>query len=167
MANEPDRPLTAKGLQFWGLFAIAIGAMIMLVAAGMLPSKGEQAPAWVVACAASIFVLAGGLLVLRSFMGGDTNDRELPPSAPFWLRTIYYVAGLGIVAALATIGTWVAFGPGERAFSIAIPFSAAAWQTNGSDAPHSVSGPCWPGSSSLRRRRMVAKLARGERTPSS
>ena len=35
---------------------------------------------------------------------------------------IYHVAGLGIVAALATVGTWVAFGPGERAFSIAIPF---------------------------------------------
>jgi hypothetical protein len=104
------------------VFVIALGALIMLAATGVLPSKGGDAPAWVVACAASIFVLAGGLLVLRSFMGGDVNDQELPRGAPFWLRAIYYVAGLGVVAALATIGTWVAFGPGERAFSVSIPF---------------------------------------------
>lgn len=121
MANESDR-LTAGQLRFWGAFTIALGAMIMLAVAGVLPSKGGQAPAWVIACAAAIFVLAGGLLVLRSFMGGDMNDRELPRGVPLLLRAVYYAAGLGVVAALATVGTWVAFGPGERAFSISIPF---------------------------------------------
>jgi hypothetical protein len=114
--------MTAGQLRFWGLFAIALGALIMLAVAGVLPSKGADAPAWVVACAASIFALAGGLLVLRSFMGGDMNDRELPRGVPFWMRILYYVAGLGVVAALATVGTWVAFGPGERVFSVSIPF---------------------------------------------
>jgi len=122
MTTDPDRPMTARQLRFWGVFVIALGALIMLAATGVLPSKGGDAPAWVVACAASSFVLAGGLLVLRSFMGGDVNDSELPRGAPFLLRAIYYAAGLSIIAALATVGTWVAFGPGERAFSVSIPF---------------------------------------------
>jgi hypothetical protein len=121
MPDEPDR-LTAGQLRFWGAVTLALGSLIMLAAAGVLPSKGGDAPAWVVACAASVFVLAGGLLLLRSVMGGDMNDRELPRGVPLVLRAIYYAAGLSVVAALATVGTWVAFGPGERAFSVSIPF---------------------------------------------
>ena len=94
---------------------IALGALITLAAAGLLPSKGGDAPAWVVACAASIFVFAGSLLVLRSFMGGDMHERELPRGVPLQLRVAYYLLGLAVVGALATVGTWVAFGPGERA----------------------------------------------------
>jgi hypothetical protein len=33
------------------------------------------------------------------------------------MRLFYYVLGLTAAAALASIGTWVAFGPGPRAFS--------------------------------------------------
>ena len=122
MANDPDRPMTASQLRFWGLFVIALGATIMLAVAGVLPSKGGDAPAWIVACAAAVFVLAGGLLLLRSFMGGDMNGSDVPGGAPFVLRAVYYLAGLSIIAALATVGTWVAFGPGERAFSMSVPF---------------------------------------------
>ena len=121
MPNEPEH-LSTAGLQFWGLFAIALGALIILAAAGVLPSKGEDAPAWVVALAGLIFVFAGGLLLLRSFMGGNMSDVEIPRGVPLILRATYYVAGLTVVAALATIATWVAFGPGERAFSVSIPF---------------------------------------------
>jgi hypothetical protein len=122
MPNEPDQPLSATGLRFWGLFTVVLGTLIMLAAAGVLPSKGGDAPAWVVACAALMFVFAGGLLVLRSFMGGEMSDSEMPRGTPLWLRAGYYVLGLGVVAGLATVGTWVAFGPGERAISVSIPF---------------------------------------------
>lgn len=121
MQDSADR-LTAGQLRFWGTVMAALGALLMLAAAGVLPSKGEQAPAWVIACAASTFVLAGGLLVLRSFMGGDMNDRDLPRDVPLLLRALYYAGGLGIVAALAAVGSWIAFGPGARAFSVSIPF---------------------------------------------
>src|ERR1044072_8777091 len=67
MPRDPEQPLSAAGLRFWGLFMVALGALIMLAAAGVLPSKAGDAPAWVVACAASLFVFAGCLLVLRSF----------------------------------------------------------------------------------------------------
>jgi hypothetical protein len=122
MSNQPDPPLSPAGLRFWGVFTIALGALILLAVAGVLPSKGGDAPPWVVACAASVFVLAGVLLVLRSFMGGDMSDSEMPRGTPLWLRATYYALGLGVVAALASVGTWVAFGPGERAFSVSISF---------------------------------------------
>ena len=38
------------------------------------------------------------------------------------LRVAYYLLGLAVVGALATVGTWVAFGPGERAFAVSLPF---------------------------------------------
>jgi hypothetical protein len=105
---------------------IALGALIMLAAAGLLPSKGGDAPAWVVACAALIFVFAGSLLMLRSFMGGDMHERELPRGVPLQLRVAYYLLGLTVVGALATVGTWVAFGPGERAFAVSLPFPVSS-----------------------------------------
>jgi hypothetical protein len=122
MSRDPEQPLTAAGLRFWGLFAVALGALVMLATAGMFPSKGGDAPPWVVACAASSFVFAGSLLVLRSFMGGDMHASELPRGVPLRLRVAYYALGLAVVGALATVGTWVAFGPGERAFAVSLPF---------------------------------------------
>jgi hypothetical protein len=62
------------------------------------------------------------LLVLRSFMGGDMQASEVPREAPVQMRVAYYLLGLAVVGALATIGTWVAFGPGERAFAVSLPF---------------------------------------------
>jgi hypothetical protein len=38
------------------------------------------------------------------------------------MRVAYYLLGLAVVGVLATVGTWVAFGPGERAFAISLPF---------------------------------------------
>jgi len=122
MSNDPEQPLTAAGLRFWGLFAVALGALIMLAAAGVLPSKGGDAPSWVVACAASAFVFAGSLLVLRSFMGGDMHASDMPRGVPLRLRVAYYLLGLAVVGALATVGTGVALGPGEREFAISLPF---------------------------------------------
>ena len=86
MSNDPEQPLTAAGLRFWGLFTVALGALIMLAAAGVLPSKGGDAPSWVVACAASAFVFAGSLLVLRSFMGGDMHASDMPRGVPLRLK---------------------------------------------------------------------------------
>jgi hypothetical protein len=113
---------SSKELLLVGLFAIAMGVMAMLVVSGVLPAKGAHAPLWVGACAGSVFILAGGALVLRWFAGGNASDGEWPQGAPLWLRAVYYLIGLACIGALAAIGTWVAFGPGERAFSVSMPF---------------------------------------------
>ena len=105
-----------------GLFALAMGVFIMLVATGILPAKGSaHAPAWIGVLAGLAFALAGFVIVVRAAAGGDPNE-DLPADAPWWMRFIQYGFGLGVIGALAAIGTWVAFGPGHRAFSISIPF---------------------------------------------
>ena len=106
-----------------GLFAIAIGTFIMLLAIGVIsPGKGSMhAPAWVGFLAGLAFALAGLGIVVRVAAGGEPND-DLPADAPWWMRLIQYGFGLATIGSLAAIGTWVAFGPGHRAFSISIPF---------------------------------------------
>jgi hypothetical protein len=67
-------------------------------------------------------MLADGALVLRWLAGGETHDGEMPHGTSFWLRAVCYLIGLICIGSLAAIGTWVAFGPGPRAFSMSIPF---------------------------------------------
>lgn len=120
-----QKPGSAKELLFIGLFAIAMGVITVLIAGGVIPAKpakGPHAPMWLAVISGSIFLLAGAAIVLRALAGGTAHDGELPADAPFWLRLVYYIIGLAVVGALAAIGTWVAFGPGERAFSVTIPF---------------------------------------------
>jgi hypothetical protein len=120
----PNRsgPATSNELLVVGLLAVAMGAMVMLAVSGVLPGKGTHAPMWVGGCGGLAFVLAGGALILRWFAGGETHDAEMPQDTAFWLRAIYDLTGLSCIGALAAIGTWVAFGPGERTFSMSVPF---------------------------------------------
>jgi hypothetical protein len=121
MTERP--PQRSRELLFVGLFAVAMGVMAMLFVTGLLPSKGTApAPTWIGALAGFIFVLAGGALMLRWFAGGDTHDGELPKDAPMWILAVYYLVGLMVIGALATIASWVAFGPGERGFTMSAPY---------------------------------------------
>jgi hypothetical protein len=117
-----EKPAQSKELLFVGLFAIAMGIIPMLMVTGAFSTEGLHAPLWVGGLAGGVFILAGLALVLRWFAGGDPNDGEMPKSAPLWLRAVHYLMGLACIGALAAIGTWVAFGPGERAFSMSVPF---------------------------------------------
>lgn len=122
MANQ--KPATTKELMFFGLLAIAMGAVCVLIATGVIPAKqvrGPHAPAWVAIFAGALFIFAGAALVLRGIAGGEVDNGELPAGASFWLRVAYYIIGLTVIGGLALIGTWVAFGPGERAFGISVP----------------------------------------------
>jgi hypothetical protein len=42
----------------------------------------------------------------------------LTATAPRWLRILQYLMGLSVIAALAVTGSWVAFGPGGRHFTM-------------------------------------------------
>jgi hypothetical protein len=123
-----QKPGSTRELLFIGLFAIAMGVITVLIAGGMIPAKpakGEHAPMWLAVLSGSIFLLAGTAIMLRALAGGTAENGDLPADAPLWLRVLYYAMGLTIVGALAAIGTWVAFGPGERTFSTTIPFLAS------------------------------------------
>jgi hypothetical protein len=53
---------------------------------------------------------------LQGLARGDEKG-EIPPDAPAWMHVAQYLMIVGILGSLASVGSWVAFGPGERAFS--------------------------------------------------
>jgi hypothetical protein len=123
--SDKSRQATSLELLLIGLLAIAMGALAALAVSGLLPGKSAGAPIWIGVAGGMIFVFAGGALVLRWFAGGEAHDSELPESSPRWLRASYSLIGLACIGLLAAIGTWVAFGPGERAFTMTIPYGGS------------------------------------------
>ena len=98
-----------------GLAVSAMGALIVLLAVGVIPGGDAslEAPRWVVAAAGLSFVLAGAAIIVGyAVAGGAAPDGDLPPGTPRWLRVTQSLLGLGIIVSLAAVGTWVAFGIG-------------------------------------------------------
>jgi len=122
-------PATPKNKYFIGAAAMAAGAYFFAVGASLLPIPGGPAnlhgPLWLVLCVGLAFFLAGVAIVIQVF--GHANDSgDLPASAPFWIRLLQYLIGLAIFICFGLIGTWVAFGSGERHFSGTIPLAEPA-----------------------------------------
>ena len=108
-----------------GLVVSGMGALIILLAAGIIPGAeaAREAPRWVVASAGLAFVLAGAAMIVGyAVAGGVAPDGDLPAGTPRWVRATQYLLGLGIISALCAVATWVAFGPGPRAFTVTLPF---------------------------------------------
>jgi hypothetical protein len=107
----------------FGLLFVAIGVFVVLAVTGLIPGgeKGLRAPVWVAVCAGGVFVLAGCTVLLRAAAGGNLDDSEMPAGSPFWMRFVQYFIGLAVVAGLAAIGSWIAFAPGEREFTMTAP----------------------------------------------
>jgi hypothetical protein len=105
---------------FVGTVAAAAGLYFLLVAAGLLPIPGGprnlHGPLWIVLCVGLALFFAGAALFTQ-VIGHANASRELPADAPKWMRVIQYLMGVAIFAAFAVIGSWVAFGSGERNFS--------------------------------------------------
>ncbi|HEY7459094.1 MAG TPA: hypothetical protein VH765_10100 [Xanthobacteraceae bacterium] len=120
------RPATPKEMLVVGLIAACIGLFFVLIGLGLVPPPGGKkalhAPLWVVLCAGLAFLLAGAALLLHLASGAKASDEELPPDAPRWMRVVRYLIMLAIFASFGAIGSWVAFGPGDRAFSLSMPF---------------------------------------------
>jgi hypothetical protein len=112
----------------WGLFAAAMGAFIVAGACNLLgldlhPEK--DTPSWIGICAGLVFVAGGFAVILQSLPAAKPMpDGSLSPDAPRWVQGACFALGLSIVGGLAAIGLWVAFGPGERHFSMSIGFGS-------------------------------------------
>jgi len=103
-----------------GLVCGALGLLIILVALGAF-GEGRlsgDTPPWVGVCAGLAFALAGlALMIGYGVAGGVGPDGDVPPGTPVVVRLVQYAAGVGILAMLASLGTWIAFASGPRQFS--------------------------------------------------
>jgi hypothetical protein len=102
-----------------GVLAVAAGTAVVLVGIGVIPTEetSRHAPPWVIVAAGAVFLTAGvyvvavGSIDLRKpgYIARISRGGRFNPAG--WL------VGAFIVSTLFAIATWVAFGPGERAFS--------------------------------------------------
>ena len=95
---------TARAPWWLALLVIAAGGAIVAGAIGWLPLKlSPGVPRWVGAAAGLVFVLAGVAIAM--------------PARASRLKDL---VGATLVTLFASIGAWVAFGPGERAFTSSV-----------------------------------------------
>jgi len=85
--------------------------------------------------AGSTFLLAAVLLFADAVAGGTNPDGTLPATASPFLRFIQSAAGLGIVVVMGAMATWIAFGRGERHFSMTIALPFVAYQPVKTELP--------------------------------
>ncbi|MGE0563279.1 MAG: hypothetical protein AB7O50_02075 [Pseudolabrys sp.] len=117
-ARKPDRMLLGIGIVVAGF-----GAYLMLVGFGLVPEPSRShAPGFVIACAGLAFAAGGMAVLIRGYLGMSDKESDLPPDTARGVVALAYLCGNLVVASLAMIGTWIAFGGGSRAFSIAGPF---------------------------------------------
>jgi hypothetical protein len=104
-----------------GAICVVSGLLIGLIAIGIFKPdpKSIHAPLWVIGLAGMAFALAGSSIMLGVCANAQA-DGSLPVTAPLLARIAQYLMGLTIVGALAAVGTWVSFGPGERSFTSTI-----------------------------------------------
>jgi hypothetical protein len=119
--------MDAKSVRDWKLVAIgvavtAFGVYFGLVGFELVPPPSRiNGPIWFALAVALVFAPTGLSLIVRALSGTDDDANDLPDNAPVWMKCVYWLDAVIVVASLATIGTWVAFGPGTRHFSMSGP----------------------------------------------
>lgn len=127
--QAPPKDRTALGV---GFVATAFGLYMVLVGAGLLPPPSRiNGPVWLAAAAGLAFLCAGASVLVRALLCVKDHDGELPHNAPLALQIVYWLSGLIATAALASIGTWIAFGGGDNRVSIAGPFTGPVGENVG------------------------------------
>jgi hypothetical protein len=105
-----------------GLAGLAAGTFPFLALMGVLPTAPhtpDAAPGWVGAVIGLAFLLAGITAIIRSFAGSDASGNLLA-TAPRTIRILNDGLGILIVVSLAALFSWVAFGSGERHFTVSL-----------------------------------------------
>lgn len=117
-AMNLHKPASSRTTLLCGLLAVAVGLFLLLVGLGVVPvnPRSVHGPLWIVAAAGISFMLAG-IAVAVGAIYGVSETGELPKDTGWWMRLFFYLIGVIIAGALASVGTWIAFGPGARAFS--------------------------------------------------
>ena len=121
--GEPTSPTRIDRTQLvLGALTAAGGLYFVMVGFHALPPPSRSnAPDWIGTLCGLVFFAAGLAVIARGAAGMDDREREMPASAPPWARAVYWLAPVVASGGLAMIASWVAFGPGERLFSLSGP----------------------------------------------
>ena len=110
---------STKGMVWFGLIFMLSGAFIIFSSVNIIPTEESSfhAPRWVVAIAGLIFFNAGLVVAMMDSRLDVFRDK-------WWFYWLHGLAGMSIIFFFVFIFNWVAFGPGDREFSmsISIPF---------------------------------------------
>jgi hypothetical protein len=109
--------MSSRGTLIAGLLAAGMGIFPILIGLGVVPvdERSVHAPMWIAIAAGLMFLLAGISIAVGALQGASPSG-ELPENTGWWLRLFYYLLGLVVAGLLASIGSWVAFGRGDRSF---------------------------------------------------
>jgi prepilin signal peptidase PulO-like enzyme (type II secretory pathway) len=115
LAQQPSK----RTLILVGLLAMGAGFMVIALGAGWITTAPEnfKAPRWVIIAAGLMFVFAG-----LSMLGPRSAD-----------SLIGAIVAAVMVSLFAAVGSWVAFGSGERHFTGTIGSGAARLSSNASE----------------------------------
>lgn len=104
--TRPDAP---RNRVLLGLAIAAVGLFPALVGFGVikLDPPSIHAPLWVIAMVGLAFMFAGAAAMLGPDEDGGGG----------LARALRLACALAVIAAIASVSTWVAFGPGEREFT--------------------------------------------------
>jgi hypothetical protein len=103
-----------------GFLTAALGLVIALPSLGLIapPTKaGSDGERWIALLMGLVFVLGGIAVVIQSSVGNArAPNGGLPRGSPIWMRRAMHFLGFAIVASMAVIFSWIAFGSGPREF---------------------------------------------------
>ncbi len=110
----------------------AFGFYLCLVGFGLVPQPSRiNGPLWLAVFAGLAFLCAGVSVIVRGLLCLDDNTSELPRNTPLWMQVVYWLSAVGAAASLASIGTWIALGGGDRQISVSGPFTGPVGESVG------------------------------------
>lgn len=120
--------LSPRASVLFGICFIGCGLLPILMAVGVItPTAAAPVPRWVPICGGLTFVAAGLAVIVDFGLGRLGPDGQLAPNTPLAIQAASLFFTLSIVALMAAIAGWIAFGSGTRAFTstMSLPFFAS------------------------------------------
>lgn len=126
-ARAMAEPISPARSCDWTLLAIGAvltgsGIYFALVGLGTVPAPSKlHGPNWIALAVGLVFAAAGVNVLMRGWLGLPDNEPNLPADTPVALVALQWFSAVAVIVALASIGTWIAFGAGTRQFSMSVP----------------------------------------------
>lgn len=112
MNDANNKPPSTGNTLFLSGACIALGSVALLIGLGVIPTAnaGSTSGSSLIPLGAGALFIVLGLTVLVRDLGGARNNEELPADAPAFLRFSASLLNILLLAAFATVCSFVALG---------------------------------------------------------